>query len=291
MITGGARVVWAEANSSLMHILLAFFACMVPALAWAADPVAVEIPSGELKLRAQLYKPDGDGPFPVVVGLHGCEGLLNASGVPSARYRDWAQRLNAAGFAVVYPDSFGSRGLSGSQCTSRSRAVRPDRERVGDVLASRVWLHEQSWVTGERISLLGWSNGGIAALWAVRPRLKPKDGKPDFRSAVALYPGCRRLLQTEWSTRVPTLLLLAGADDHSRPADCIQMVAGAKGRSARAVTHVYAGAHHDFDHPSRRLQARTGHAFSADGTGRVHTGMHAAARADALRRVPEWLKR
>ena len=218
------------------------------------------------KLRAVLYKPDGDGPFPAVVGLHGCEGLLNAPGAPSARYRDWAQRLNAAGFAVVFPDSYGSRGIAGSQCTVRSRAVRTDRERVGDVQAARAWLHEQAWVAADRIALLGWSNGGIAALWAVRPRLAPKDGKADFRSAAALYPGCRRLLNAAWSTRVPTLVLVGGADDQIRPADCQQMVAGAKGRSARAVIHVYPGAHHDFDHPSRRVQTRSGYAFSADGT-------------------------
>ena len=65
---------------------------------------------------------------------------------------------------------------------------------------------------------------------------------------------------------------------------------GTKGRSARVVIHVYPGAHHDFDHPSRRVQPRTGYAFSADGSGRVHTGTNPSARVDALRRVPEWLK-
>ena len=74
------------------------------------------------KLRALLYKPDGNGPFAMVVGLHGCEGLLNAQAAPSARYRDWAQRLNTAGFAVVLPDSYASRGIAGSQCTVRSSA-------------------------------------------------------------------------------------------------------------------------------------------------------------------------
>ena len=274
-----------------MRLLLALAACTIPALTWAAEPVPVEIPNGDAKLRALLYKPDGNGPFAVVIGLHGCEGLLNAQAAPSARYRDWAQRLNTAGFAVLLPDSYASRGIAGSQCTVRSSPVRPDRERVGDVQAARGWLHEQAWVAGDRIALLGWSNGGIAALWAVRPRLAPKDGKADFRSAAALYPGCRRLLNAAWSTRVPTLVLVGAADDQIRPADCQQMVAGAKGRSARAVIHVYQGAYHDFDHPSRRVQARSGYAFSADSSGRVHTGTNPSARADALRRVPEWLKR
>jgi hypothetical protein len=33
----------------------------------------------------------------------------------------------------------------------------------------------------------------------------------------------------------------------------------------------------------------TGLAYTADGSGRAHIGTNAAARADALMRVPEWL--
>ena len=117
-----------------------------------------------------------------------------------------------------------------------------------------------------------------------------KDG-PDFRSAVALYPGCRRLSNAAWSARVPTLILIGRADDQASAAICQQMVAGARGRSARVEIHVYPGAHHDFDHPSRPLQTRTGLAFSVDGSGRVHSGTHPAARADALKRVPAWFER
>jgi dienelactone hydrolase len=36
---------------------------------------------------------------------------------------------------------------------------------------------------------------------------------------------------------------------------------------------------------------RSGYAFSSDGSGRIHTGSNPAARADALRRVPQWLAR
>jgi len=54
---------------------------------------------------------------------------------------------------------------------------------------------------------------------------------------------------------------------------------------------VYPGAYHDFDHPNRAVQVRTGYAFSTDASGRVHTGTNPQARADALKRVPEWLAR
>ncbi len=249
----------------------------------------VEFPSGDgHQLKGELYRPDGNGPYPAVVALHGCSGLRDNSGV-YGRFRDWGQRLAAAGFAVLYPDSYGSRGLQ-NQCRVRKRTVRVDRERVDDANAARLWLQSQSFVAPDRVSLLGWSTGGGAALWTARPQRAKIEGR-DFRSAVVFYPGCRRLLNTAWSTRVPTLILLGGADDQTSPVVCQQMAAGARGRSARVSVHVYPGAYHDFDHPNRPVQMRSGYAFSVDGSGKVHSGTNPAARADALKRVPAWFGR
>ena len=260
----------------------------------AGNPEAVEIPQKEgSRLKAMLFRPEGQGPFPAVVALHNCTGLNNAAGTFGARYRDWGERRVKDGYVVLMPDSNASRG-AGSQCTTRSRAIRTDRERVADADAARAWLQSQSWVAPDRVALLGWSSGAITALWAVRARaqLQPQSkDSPDFRSAVAFYPGCRRLSNAAWSARVPTLILIGRADDKASAATCQQMVAGARGRSARVEIHVYPNAHHDFDHPNRPLQPRTGLAFSADGSGRVHSGTNPAARADALKRVPEWFGR
>jgi dienelactone hydrolase len=258
----------------------------------AGNPEAVELPRSDGgQLKAMLFRPEGSGPFPAVVGLHNCTGLINRSGTMGARYRDWGQRLAKGGFVVLLPDSNASRGL-GSQCGARSRSLRVDRERVADADAARAWLQLQSWVIADRVSLLGWSSGAITALWTVRarPQVQANAG-PDFRSAVALYPGCRRLGDVAWSARVPTLILIGRADDQASAAVCQHMVAGARGRSARVAIHVYPGTYHDFDHPNRAVQVRTGLAFSVDGSGRVHTGTNPAARADALKRVPEWLAR
>jgi dienelactone hydrolase len=259
-----------------------------PSAASNAEPV--EIPQGAITLKAVLYRPEGNGPFPAVVGLHSCGGLNDHAGVPRTRYHDWAQHLTKAGFAVLFPDSYGSRAL-GSQCKVRNRPIRVDRERVADANAARLWLQSQPWVKPERVSLVGWSSGGVSALWAVRPHRGAKDGQRDFRSAVAFYPGCERLDATAWSARVPTLILVGAADDWNSVSSCEHMVAGARGRSARTVIIVYPGAYHDFDHPDRALQVRSGYAFSIDGSGNVHTGTNPSARADALERVPRWLAR
>ena len=85
--------------------------------------------------------PEGNGPFPAIIGMHDCAGLWNATGAVAAKYRDWAQRLAKDGFIVLFPESYSSRGL-GNQCASRNRPVRPDRERVADANASRRWLEQ-----------------------------------------------------------------------------------------------------------------------------------------------------
>src|SRR6202023_3053708 len=107
---------------------------------------------------ALLFRPEGAGPFPTVVALHGCDGLMTRKGVLGTRSRDWAEHLVAAGFVVLFPDSFGSRGL-GSQCTVRRRTVRSNRERVADANAARRWLQAQSYVDKNHVALLGWSSG------------------------------------------------------------------------------------------------------------------------------------
>src|SRR5258707_12367536 len=103
-------------------------------LAFAADaaptpsPRQVDIPLSSGILHAQLYKPDGDGPFPVVIALHGCGGLAGQSEPVQARYRDWAEQLLKGGNAVLLPDSYGSRELGPqSRVKQRRRIARAQR--------------------------------------------------------------------------------------------------------------------------------------------------------------------
>jgi dienelactone hydrolase len=279
----------------IRRVAAAALACvaMLAAVAHAAAgavPEFIELRHGDDLLKAYLYRTDGPGPFPVVVGMHGCEGLRNPAGMIASRYRDWAERFNKAGFAVLYPDGYGSRDL-GPQCRNRAIILRTNRERIGDATAAREWLQGQPFAKPDRISLVGWSSGGVSVLQAVRPQAAVHDAKPDFRSAVALYPGCNRLETTAWSARIPTLILIGSADDWTSAKACERMVAGARGRSARATIVVYPGAYHDFDHPSRPVQVRTGYAFSVDNSGKIHTGTNPGARADAIRRVIQFLSR
>jgi dienelactone hydrolase len=270
-----------------LQVWIAAAAMLASGCATAAEQI--DIPAGEVTLRAWLYRPDGPGPFPAIVALHTCDGLGEAP--LDARYRAWGERLQAAGFAVSFPDSFGSRGLA-SQCRVRQRAVRASRTRINDAIAARHWLQSQPWVMADRVSLLGWSHGATTALWTVRRHATAtRDKTPDFRSAAALYPNCQRSGNLAWSARIPMLVLIGRADDWTPAAACEQMIADARGRSAGALIVVYHGAYHDFDVADVALQERSGIANTPNPAGRVHSGTDAEARADAFKRVPEWFAR
>lgn len=272
--------------------LTALFAMLLVSGAQAASrssPEPVDIPVKAGILHAQLYKPEGDGPFPAVIALHACGGLGGRAEPVLPRYRDWAERLLRSGHAVLWPDSYGSREL-GPQCRVKEQRVRARRERVADIVAARGWLMQQPWVARNRVSLIGWANGASALLWAVRPQLVSRDTGPDFRAAVAFYPDCRISAGLGWSARVPTLVLIGARDDVSSPPACRQMVEGAHGRSALARIVVYSGAYHDFDRANLPLHASAA-GNDAAATPHGHLGTDAAARADSHKQVAEWLGR
>ena len=164
-----------------MRLLSAIAFLALFAVAGAADaaplpaPHQVDIPLSAGILHAQLYKPEGDGPFPVVIALHGCGGLGGHSEPILPRYRDWAEQLLKDGKAVLWPDSYGSREL-GPQCRVKERRVLARRERVADILAARQWLVQQPWAAHDRISLLGLGErreravvGGASAIVVAHP--------------------------------------------------------------------------------------------------------------------------
>src|SRR6266436_1737877 len=64
-------------------------------------------------LRGLLSKPDGEGPFPAVILLHGCSGLgLETPDRSTYKLlRDYAHRYNDRGYVALVLDSYQARGL------------------------------------------------------------------------------------------------------------------------------------------------------------------------------------
>jgi len=93
----------------------------------------------KLQLTGRLAMPEGSGPFPAVVHLHGCEVSI------PPRDEAWVARFTSWGFAVLRLDSLGPRGKT-SVCNSRGRQEgggRSTSHRVANVhtkLPLRLWF-------------------------------------------------------------------------------------------------------------------------------------------------------
>jgi len=188
----------------VVRLLLALVALIAPISlpAVAQDRVAFASPDADpadgraTTIVAWLYRPQGNGPFPAVVGMHGCGGLLvhfrrPHTPVIETMFDDWARHLQAAGYVVLLPDSYGPRGIN-EICSVKDREA-VSRARPRDAYAALGWLQAQPYVAPERIALIGWSHGGGTVMRSVeasseaRPSVLPHGG---FRAAVAFYPGC-----------------------------------------------------------------------------------------------------
>jgi len=244
--------------------------------------------NGPTTLRGFLFKPDGPGPFPAVVGLHGCSGLYNKQGKLFARETAWAKILTAQGYVVLFPDSFSPRNVT-TACADGGPAATPWNERSEDAYGALLYLQSLPFVIGERIGLMGWSHGGGSVAFAIsstsdaRPSILPKG---DFRAAVAFYPGwcSAKFLGSRWTTTIPFLLEMGGSDDWTVAAPCVDVVQSAFERGAPTRMKIYDGAYHDFDWPGMAVRS-----ISPRPDKTVHVGTNPDARADALARVPAFL--
>lgn len=223
-------------------------------------------------LSGLLARPDGPGPYPALVALHGCAGLWTASGRLSAREKDWSARLVAAGYVVLFADSFRPRGIS-TLCNDRDQTLTP-AGRAQDALGARDWLARQGFIAPGRIALIGWSNGGSTALEVAG--LSAAAGPEGFRALIAFYPGCRALLKRNWTAAVQTTILHGLADDWTPAGPCQRL---AKTGGADFVG--YPGAYHNFDHPDLPLRERKA-AFSERADGLVTIASNPEARAQAI---------
>jgi dienelactone hydrolase len=239
--------------------------------------VAIPAPGG-VTLDAALVQPDGPPHGPAVVALHGCSGPF------ASRDGSWAVVLAHAGHIVLLPDSFGSRGL-GSQCEVADRSVDASHVRRGDAIAAATWLSRQPGTPPGGIDLVGWSNGGTTVMYTVARQPDLPSGL--FRRFVAFYPGCRTESQdARWQPSGPLMILVGALDDWTPAGPCRTVAA----RFPHLVTLVVQpDAYHDFDAPDRPVTEHSGLATPPGGTGHAHTGTNAAARQDALRRVPAFL--
>ena len=254
-----------------------------------AERVEIPLADGTLLRAYWMPRPDG-GAAPAVVALHGCGGLFERTGtVFDPRYPEYAERLHQAGFHVLLPDSFGSRG-SGSICSEPNgkRTITVEMRR-GDAIAAVDWVSKRPDVDGRPVVMLGWSHGAMTTLSALNAT------RPDYArgvaAAVVFYPGCASALKEPFRLQAPMLMLLGEKDDWTPPARCVQLAERLRQEQPQVEldVHVYSDSYHGFDSTRPvRFRKDVPNGVSREG---VHQGGNPAARSAALAEIDAFLSR
>ena len=120
-------------------------------------------PAGTLTLETTVYKPDGAGPFPLVVFNHG-----KIVGDPRAQERStplsFAREFVRRGYVVVAPNREGFGRSDGAYRQDGCDVERNGIDQASDVAATISWMSTQSYIDATRIVVAGTSHGGLATL-------------------------------------------------------------------------------------------------------------------------------
>lgn len=158
MIDTRSRTLAAGASLALLAGAVGF----APAAAATSETVA--IPSDGYDIAGTLVMPDGDGPAPAVLMLHGYASSADEVGGMYARAAD---ALAAEGVGSLRID------FAGMGASEASTLDYDWDSQTGDAAASLDWLLAQDGVDPERVGVLGFSNGGMIGSYLVGTDERP----------------------------------------------------------------------------------------------------------------------
>lgn len=261
----------------MQFIKLVFFFIVLSFLLSACASQSFKIksyaPSPErgVTLSGTIIKPEGNGPFPGVVFLHGCSGIVGNE-------YEWASRLKKWGYATYILNSFGGRGVS-DVCKSRKVSF---LERALDAHAAKVQFGNLPFIDEDRVGVMGYSHGAGTILQAVDSSLAvytlPEEAREPFKAAVALYPYCRFPVKTN----THTLILIGEKDDWTPASLCEMNKPKPTSADIDVVLKIYPGTYHKFDDSSKMTpKFHLGHYLSYS----------SSAMKDAVPRVKDFFDR
>jgi dienelactone hydrolase len=199
--------------------------------------------TGKVLLETTVYKPDGPGPFPMIVFNHGKikgDPHRQARSEPLPLAREFVRR----GYVVVAPNR---RGFAHSTGTYEGHGCDVERNGMGqaaDIAGTVDFMSKQPYVDAQHIVVAGTSHGALATM------AYGTEAAPGVRALINFSGGLRQDACTDWQgnltrafgaygekTRVPSLWLY-GENDSVWPATLstkMHSAYAANGASAKMV--------------------------------------------------------
>ena len=197
-------------------------------------PMTIKRPSGMQKflLEATVYRPDGQGPFPLVVLNHG------SPRDPEKRRRKGRARFEAQsrefikrGFVVAIPMRRGYANSDGKFAEGYGKCdnahfYKAGMETAKDILAAIRFMQSQPYVDASRVLLIGQSAGGFGSLALASQEVEGLLGVINFagvRGSPRPFKNCspNRLIKAVekygQTTKVPTLWIYSENDSYIPP--------------------------------------------------------------------------
>jgi dienelactone hydrolase len=203
------------------------------------QPITV---AGELRLPAA-----GDEQrLPAVIMMHGAGGVYGNADA-------WADAINDLGVAVFILDSFSGRGFINPTAVvgqTKDAAAVSGLVMIVDAYRALALLAKHPRIDPGRIALMGFSRGGITALYASLTRFQQQYGPPgvQFAAYVPVYPLCSYALADDERLSGGPVRIFHGTADNITPIDSCRRYVERLRRAGRDIQITeYSGAHHGYD--------------------------------------------
>ncbi|MES2832823.1 MAG: CocE/NonD family hydrolase [Pseudomonadota bacterium] len=178
-----------------------------------------------VELETTIYRPPGEGPFPVLIMNHG-----KARGNPRHQERDRfvaiSREFVKRGYAVVVPMRTGFSNSGGNYVDDGCSLTTNGQTQANDIQSVVEHLNKQSWVSKDRIVVAGQSHGGLATLAFGTRNISGIRGLINFAGGLKTDSGpCQWKLALAGAfadygakTRIPSLWFYGANDSYFDPA-------------------------------------------------------------------------